>query len=334
MLTFGDEDYVMREHAATFTRFFEKYMFLIIPCTLVLGFFISKPLLPFVGWIPGLFAYVTFVMGLGCGRKHLKGVLTKPAPIIVTLLLAHIVAPLIAYGLGLLLFGSDSPYTVGLVLFAAIPLGVSSVLWVGMSFGNVALALTLVIVDSALSPFVVPVLIEVFFGADIQFDTLHMFKDLLLLIVLPTFAGMMVYELSGGKFRDWSAPITQPLAKLCFAGVVLLNAAAIAPQLQSLRRDLLLVVPSVMILVALCYGLGYVASAILRRKGEGQSLPVTLAYASGMRNISVGMVIAMAYFSPQTAVPVVLGIMLQQPMATLQYSIFMRISNYRKGRDA
>ncbi len=312
---------------ATFTRLFEKYMFAIIPCTLLLGFVLSKYLIAYTGWIPYLFAFVTFVMGIGCGRAHVQGVLKKPLPVMVTLVMAHLIAPLLAYELGTLLFGAGSPYTVGLVLFTAIPLGVSSVLWVSMSYGNVALALALVIVDSAISPFVVPGLIKWLFGTSIAFDTLGMIRDLMLIIVLPTILGMVVYELSRGRFKPWSAPITQPLSKLCFAGVVLLNAAAIAPQLSALKGDLVLVVPSVLLTVALCYGLGYVCSGILRAKGR--ELPVTLAYTSGMRNISVGMVIAMGYFSPQTAVPVVLGIMLQQPMATLQYSVFRRIEAYR-----
>ncbi|WP_322922991.1 bile acid:sodium symporter family protein [Paenibacillus campi] len=320
----------MRQAMDTFTRSFEKYMFAIIPCTLLLGFAWSKPLIAYTHSVPYLFAYVTFVMGIGCGRKHVQGVLQKPLPLLLTLLMAHIVAPLLAYELGLLLFGAGSPYTVGLVLFTAIPLGVSSVLWVSMSSGNVALALALVIVDSAISPFVVPGLIELLFGASIHFDTLGMIRDLMLIIVLPTLLGMVVYELSRGTFKTWSAPVTLPLSKLCFAGVVLLNAAAIAPQLHALKGDLPVVIPAVLITVALCYGLGYVCSGILRAKGR--ELPVTLAYTSGMRNISVGIVIAMGYFSPQTAVPVVLGIMLQQPMATLQYSIFQRIAAYRKAQ--
>ena len=53
-----------------------------------------------------------------------------------TFVLAHVLSPLVAYGLGALLFGADSPYVVGLVLFTIIPLGVSTVLWVGMSVGQ------------------------------------------------------------------------------------------------------------------------------------------------------------------------------------------------------
>ncbi|WP_411345842.1 bile acid:sodium symporter family protein [Paenibacillus sp. WLX1005] len=317
----------MREWTDNFTRIFEKYMFAIIPGTLLIGFLLSDQLIDYAGWIPYLFAYVTFVMGIGCGRRHVQGVLRRPLPVIITLLVTHLVAPLFAYELGQLMFGPDSPYTIGLVLFTAIPLGVSSVLWVSMSSGNVALALAMVIVDSAISPFVVPGLIELFFGTGVHFDTLGMIRDLMLIIVLPTMLGMIVYEVSGGRFKPWSAPVTLPLSKLCFIGVVLLNAAAIAPQLHELKGDLLVVVPSVLIIVALCYGLGYVCSGILRAKGL--ELPATLAYASGMRNISVGMVIAMSYFTPQAAVPVVLGIMLQQPMATLQYSIFVRVAAYR-----
>ena len=101
-------------------------MFLIIPGSLVLGFFFSSQLHRFVSAVPYLFAYVTLTMAIGCGLNQLRTVLSRPGIMIWTFVLAHILSPLIAYGLGALLFGVDSPYVVGLVLFTIIPLGVSN----------------------------------------------------------------------------------------------------------------------------------------------------------------------------------------------------------------
>ncbi|WP_211749789.1 bile acid:sodium symporter family protein [Paenibacillus sp. Marseille-Q4541] len=305
-----------------FATWFEKYMYIIIPFSLIIGMVFSELFLPFISLVPYLFGFVTFVMALGCGLGHLKNVVLKPAPVLITLLLAHVLTPLIAYALGATLFGTGSDYTVGLVLFTIIPLGVSSVLWVGMSYGSVPLMLAMVVLDSALSPLVVPGLIELFFGADIKFDTARLMEDLLLIIVVPTVLGVGIYEISKGEFKAWSAPVTLPLSKIFFAAVVLLNAAAIAPHMRTLKADVVLATIAVVLLVAMCYGIGFVGSYLIRN--VSREISITMSYATGMRNISLGLVLAMGYFSPQAAIPVVLGIMIQQPIATLHHALLQR----------
>ena len=86
-------------------------------------------------------------MALGCGIRHLHGVLKRPYAVLLTLFLAHAAAPIIAYGLGSAVFGADSDYTIGLLLFAIIPLGISSVMWVGSSGGSIPFILAVVALD-------------------------------------------------------------------------------------------------------------------------------------------------------------------------------------------
>ncbi|NGZ75807.1 bile acid:sodium symporter family protein [Saccharibacillus alkalitolerans] len=316
----------MKEKALAFSGWVDRGMFWITPLMLVLGLIFSEPFLPLVPAIPYLFAYITFVMGVGCGREHLKQVFARPMPIVLTLALSHLVAPLAAFGLGSALFGASSPYTAGLVLFTVIPLGVSSVLWIELSGGSLALGLAMVLLDSALSPIVVPGLIRLFFGAQLAFDTLHLMRDLLLMVVVPTALGVVIYERSGGRFKRKAAPVLLPLSKLFFMLVILLNAAGIAPYAYELRGDLASVVPAVLILVALGYLLGYYAPLLLRQRTP--ELSVTVSFAAGMRNNSLGLVLALGYFSPQAAVPVVLAILVQQPLATLHQFVLRKFKPY------
>ncbi|SEM52305.1 bile acid:sodium symporter family protein [Paenibacillus sp. OV219] len=298
-------------------------MFLIIPGFLILGFFFSEQLGRFVPAVPYCFAFVTLTMAIGCGLQQLKSVLRRPGVMLWTFALAHIVSPLLAYGLGGLLFGFDSPYVVGLVLFTIIPLGVSTVLWVGMSEGSVPLMLAMVVVDSALSPIVVPSGIQLLFHTSVEANTTAMIGDLLLIIVAPTIVGVLLHELSKGRIQKAVQPYAAPMSKLCFTAVVMLNAAAIAPSTEALRGDLFRVVPSALVLVGICYAVGYFGTSHYRNR----EVQVTVSYATGMRNISLGVVLAMSYFSPLAAVPVVLSILIQQPLATLHH-YFLR--NRRK----
>ncbi|WP_128660347.1 bile acid:sodium symporter family protein [Paenibacillus sp. 598K] len=302
-------------------------MFLLVPGSLVLGFLFSAPLLPFVSLVPYLFAFVTLTMAIGCSLEALRVVVMRPLPIVWSLSVAHLALPLIGYGMGSVLFGPASPYTIGFVLFALIPLGVSSVIWVSLSGGSVALMLALVVFDSALSPLVVPAGIRLFFGSGIEVDTAKMMKDLLLIVVAPTVAGVLLHHWTRGRINEAARPLAAPLSKLCFVSVVALNAAAIEPYVIALRGDLLLLAPAVVALVGICYAAG-VFSALPLRDHE---LLVTLSYASGMRNISLGIVLALGYFSPPAAVPVVLGIMIQQPVATLHFYVLQKFNKWKTG---
>jgi len=311
----------MRSFGIQFSQFVDKYMFLLTPGALLLGFLFAPLLQPAIGAIPYLFGYSTFVMAMGCGVGHVRQVFRKPGLMLLTLGLAHLLSPIIAYLLGSAVFGAHSPYVVGMVLFTVIPLGVSSVIWVGLSQGSVPLILALVVLDSALSPLVVPHSIDWMFGQMVSIDTGGVMLDLIWIVVLPTVIGVAVHELSNGQAKTQTAPFMLPTSKLAFLAVILLNASAIAPYVKDLSQDMMKLVPMVILLVAICYGVGAVGSRWLMKESLDPALQVTVAYATGMRNISLGIVIAMGYFTPQASIPVVLSILIQQPMATAFHAL-------------
>lgn len=320
----------MRSVGLAFNAKFEQWMFLIIPGSLVLGFFFSSHVQRFVPAVPYLFAYVTLTMAIGCGLEQLRAVLRRPGVLVLTFVLSHVLSPLIAYGIGWLCFGADSPYVVGLVLFTIIPLGVSTVLWVGMSGGSIPLMLAMVVIDSALSPIVVPGGVHLLFHQAVDTNAGAMIGDLLLIIVVPTAIGVTLYELSKGRIQAIVKPFAAPLSKLCFVAVVLLNAAAIAPYTEQLSGDLLRLVPLSLAIVGICYAVGYFGTMFYRN----DELQVTVSYATGMRNISLGIVLAMSYFSPLTAVPVVLSILIQQPLATVHHYILRKLHKSTAGAES
>ncbi|OMF21550.1 bile acid:sodium symporter [Paenibacillus sp. FSL H8-0548] len=319
----------MREFGLAFNRHFERWMFILIPGSLIFGFIFARQLQPYIETVPYLFAYVTLTMAIGCGLGQLREVMKRPGIMALTFVIAHVISPLVAFGLGSLVFGADSPYVVGLVLFTIIPIGVSTVLWVGMSGGSVPLMLAMVVLDSALSPLVVPAGIHLFFDSAVEVKAGPIIIDLLIIIVLPTIIGVGLNQMSRGRIQNAVAPYTSPLSKLCFVAVVSLNASAIAPHLDKLKQDMVLLIPLVVVLVGLCYAFGYIGTAKLRNYEQ----QVTVSYATGMRNISLGIVLALGYFSPLAAVPVVLSILIQQPLATVHHYVLQKLNRNKAGES-
>jgi len=309
-----------REAGLAFNRAFERYLFLIVPATLVAGFFLSPWLKAATEAVPWMFAFLTFVMAMDCRLADIRRALAMPGTLAAVFAAVHVLVPAVAYAVGSAAFGSGSLLTVGLVLFAAIPVGVSSILWVGLSNGFVPFALAFVVLDSALSPIVVPWTIELLFGETVRFSFWGMALDLALMVVLPTALGVLACEWTKGKIKPATAPLALPLSKLAFAGVVAVNAAVIAPQVRELRPEAAAVVPMCVLIAAIGYAAGWLAGRLFRRELAAS----TLGYLSGMRNISLGIVLAAAHFEPLAAVPVVLAILIQQPLATLWHVLVRR----------
>ncbi|UHA76147.1 bile acid:sodium symporter family protein [Paenibacillus sp. 481] len=305
-------------------------MFVLVPGSLVLGIICSGILIQYVPFIPWLFGFVTFVMGLGCKFRDVTAAFGRPLLFLNVFVIAHVLSPLMAFGIGNALFGENADYTAGLVLFTVIPLGVSSVLWVSMARGPVPLILALVVADSLLSPLIVPFSISLLFGEMVHFDTWDMLVDLLLIVVLPMIGGIVVNELSKGQAKPKTAPVTLPLSKLAFMAVVMFNAAAIGPFVHSWGWDAFYLFMVVILVVAACYAVGAWSSSLFRTPQstveERAALRGTLGFACGMRNNSLGIVLAMQYFGPEAAVAVVLSILIQQPGATLFYALLQKFN--------
>ena len=82
---------------------------------------------------------------------------------------------------------------------------------------RVPFILAVVVLDTILSPIVVPTLMDMFIGdALVTWNASELILDLLTMVVLPTLIGVMLYEGSKGRIKDWSAPVAA-ISKLFYA---------------------------------------------------------------------------------------------------------------------
>ena len=80
-----------------------------------------------------------------------------------------------------------------------IPTGITSFIWVSIHKGNKALTLAIILIDSLLSPFIVPFSLSLIVGQTVEMDVSSMMNGLLFMIVLPSIAAMILNELTKGK---------------------------------------------------------------------------------------------------------------------------------------
>ncbi|MED5074421.1 bile acid:sodium symporter family protein [Anoxybacillus geothermalis] len=299
-------------------RRLEKALPFLTPASVAAGIWLADELHGYAALVPWLFALMTFSGSLRLRLANLKEALIHPGPIAAALCLLHFIIPLWAFGLGHLFFGSDRWTVIGFVLAAAIPTGVTSFIWVSLGRGNLALALSVILIDTFLSPIVVPLTLLVLAGSVVELDVGQMMLGLFFMIILPSLAGMFVGERLSAQANEQLAVVLSPFSKLALALVVMINSAVVAPYFGRVDARLFFMALLVLAIASSGYFLSWMTARWLR---FAPADIIALTFTGGMRNISAGAVLAMTYFPPAVSVPVVLGMLFQQVLASIYHRL-------------
>ncbi len=306
-------------------RVVEGRMYLLVLAGIAAGWFL--PVLDRMTWlVPYLFGYMTLATALSISARDVAAVAKVPGAVFLIIGALHGIMPPVAWGLGAIVFGSDSQLAVGMVLATLVPVGVMSIVWTSVAKGEVPLALTTVALDSLLSPLVLPLTAWVFLGSQVSFDARALMIGLTWMIVFPTTAGVLLHDLSRGEIGRRMAPINGPLSKACILSIIAINIAAIRGVVASSQFSVVPVFAILPVQVATGFLIGFVGAKLLKFP---EPRVRTMTFCVGLRNISAGIVIALQYFPPATAIPVVLVIVFQQPFAAFFQHWFLARSGKR-----
>lgn len=301
-------------------------MNVLMPTCIILGIIFSAYLKDYAFLVPWFFAFMTFEGSLSMNVSSIKGALTHPLPILFALGFLHIGMPLWAWSVGHIAFNGDTFTITGLILGMIIPTGVTSFIWVAMKKGNSSLTLAIILIDSLLSPFIVPLSISLLIDQKVEIDFIKMMISLLYMIVLPSITGMLLNGLTKGKVNHVWKPRLSPFSKIFLGFVVLLNGAVIGPYLKEIHFKLIFII---LVVTAITFT-GYIFSFLLAKllKYDRETL-TAFTFIGGMRNISAGSVIAISYFPSAVIVPVVTGMIFQQAIASI-FASFLDRQSFQK----
>ncbi|MFZ0370592.1 MAG: bile acid:sodium symporter family protein [Halobacillus sp.] len=303
----------------TFNQFLQKIMPYLTPSAVVIGVVFSDWFDSLVFLVPWIFAVMTFAGSLGSNFTDLKKVLRHPVSMIACIIVLHIVMPLIALGVGTLIFGSGAHTTIGLVLSFVIPTGITTLIWVSIYKGNVVITLSIILVDTLIAPLAVPFVMQMLVGNAVEMNVQEIMNGLLWMIVIPSLVGMLINQFAEKEFTEKLESNLSPVTKLGIGAVVTINSSAVAPYFKNINGKLILIGVVVCMLAILAYFIGFLTGKLLK---IGRASVISLTFNSGMRNISGGAVIAITYFPPPVAVPVIVGMLFQQVLASFTGKIF------------
>ncbi|MEW9667893.1 bile acid:sodium symporter family protein [Ammoniphilus sp. 3BR4] len=314
-------------------RGLEKAMPLITPVSVVSGVVLAERLHDYTFLVPWIFAFMTFAGSLSSDFRSLANVMLHPFPIFIAFLVLHIGMPLWAWSVGHIAFSGDALTITGLILGMVIPTGITSFIWVSIYRGNHALALSIILIDTLLSPLLVPFSLSVLVGEMVAIDGWGLMKGLLGMIVIPSLLGMLLNQMTKGKVKVTLSPRLAPFLKIGLGMVVMINSSMVSPYLIHVNWRLVAIACTVFFVSSTGYLLSWGLGKLLKWNREDI---VSLVFTGGMRNVSAGAVMAVAYFPGAVAAPVVMAMLFQQILASLFGHLLARYykTGHRKSNAA
>ena len=295
-------------------RWIGAHLMVVVPACVALGVVLPQLLLPVKPYIPVLFAIMTFQNSLGNEAQAMRKALTNPLTLALILLTVHVAMPLVTFGASTLVFGAGSPTVVGVVLEYSVPIGASTVMWIAMFSGDLALGLSALLISTLAAPFTIPLTLKLLVGKTVQIDALGMIGDMLFMIALPALAATIFNDLSHGWAKQTLQPATMPVSRILLPIIVGTNATGVADYLHNLDLRLVGIIVFMLAFAVLSLVVGMLLARLLARS---RAEFVATAFSCGIRNVSAGAVLASQYFGPEVMFPAVIGTLFQQFLAAL-----------------
>lgn len=296
-------------------KWLNKNMFIVVLSAIALGFVIPLKSSSFLSALAtGLFAYMTFISALKTTLQDVVRIIKKPLIPLWSLLLIHGITPLVAMGVGLWIYPDNFSMRVGLMIGSTIPIAVTSVIWTTIANGDIALALVTVTLDTLLIPILIPALFKIMLGTSITIDYGSMVLKLLLMVTIPSILGIAMNEITKGRLDDFSNSVGGVTSKIANFLVIVINSGIVLPTIHwdiSAYKMMFIVLG----LVLVNYIIGFMGSYVL--KNRRKEVVTAMIFNVGMRNTSFGSVLAISYFPPAVALPIILTLLFQQPLAAI-----------------
>lgn len=242
-----------------------------------------------------LFAITMFALGIVLQPAELKETVRHPGQIGLGVLTQYTVMPLLGFAAALL--GNLPPeLALGFVIVGCAPGAMASNVIVYLAGGAMAFSIALTTVATILSPLLTPALVQWLGGAFLPIEFWPLMKTILLTVLFPLLFGMIVRRLLG-TYLERAKQIAPAVATIA---IIIICSFAVAKNQARIAE----VAGVVIALVILVNALGYLAGWLLASwYGFDARHRLTLAIEIGMQNAGLGVALALAHFSPITALP-------------------------------
>jgi bile acid:Na+ symporter, BASS family len=283
---------------------------------LLLGDYVSW-MKPAVNW---LFGIMTFFGAMKISVKEVGDTLKKPTFLLAFALGSYIFMPLVAYAISHIFFNGNKEIISGYILLRATPTAVVSTVWTTIYCGNMAASISVLILDSFLSPVLTPFILKLYTGESIAIDSVGMMQSLLFMVLIPSFLGLVANHFFSHQIKRLWAPVTNPIAKLLIDIVIIINTSQQASSIiENASWQYLLIAFGNILMATIGFSLGFLFSRLLKLDREKT---ISVTFSTSMRNTSAALVLAISFLPSAASLPCIFGIIFQQCMAAIMSKLY------------
>lgn len=308
------------------TAFVDRYFFWLGLAALAIGLAVEE-LAVLAPYTPYQVALSMFVGGINVRWQAFLKAVREPGHYAWSLLYIYLLMPASSWLLAYIFFPGEPGLATGYIFAAVLPCGITGAIWTLIARGNMALNLSLVTLTTLASGLTTPWLLRLWAGAFIDINVWNLTKSLVLTVVIPVIIGLVVHERWPERARSWQAPLSLEV-KLTMLVIVAAFTADALPDLKQMPGLERVILVAAAFLHLMLGHLG--AYALARWMRIDHEDAVALAYASGVRNSVAGAAIATTQMGAQVALPLLMVLVLSQPVGSLTLMIFGRT----KAREA
>lgn len=286
-------------------------------------------------WVRGdtqtvILGVIMLTMGLTLTPDDFGQVARRPLDIVVGSLAQFTIMPLMAYSLSWLfgLVPAFAPYAtpmaIGIILVGSCPGGVSSNIMSFLCHGDVAYSVGLTCVSTLAAPVMTPILTLWLAGAKVDVDAMGMFKQILIVTIIPIAIGFILNVWLGKKRYFNKIQSGMPgLSVICLACIVGGVISSVHSHLVSNGLEFfLLTFAMVLCHNSIGYLLGYTVGKVFRfNKAKRRTISIEV----GMQNAGLGTNLAAQFFAasqPLAVVPCAISCVWHSISGTILANIF------------
>lgn len=300
----------------------EKFMPFLTPTGVIIGLILGQRIAHLKPAVNYLFAFLTFTGAISISIKDFGRTLKRPTFLLCYAIASYILMPLVAK-IGATIVFPNSPNTVsGYILLRSIPSAVSGTIWATIYSGNMAICLSILILDTLIAPIMTPFLFSLHSGAAIEVDFIGMVTSLFIMVVIPSIIGMIANQYKKGAINKHVGPCLKPISKISLLFVLMINAAQVSDRIIENASMEYVAIAISSFLIAI---IGFIVSFFIAKAFKlNRDDSVSVTFSVAMRNISAALVLAIDYLPPEASLPCIFGIVFQQSICAIMGNILFR----------
>jgi BASS family bile acid:Na+ symporter len=242
-----------------------------------------------------ILAFIMFGVGLSLTTASFKNLFLYPKPLLIGLLSQILVLPVIAF---LISFFSDMslPFQVGLIILASCPGGTTSGVITYFFKGNVALSITFTAINSILTLFSIPFIVNLslvfYYGRStiIHLSYLETLTQIFAVTIIPAFIGVLIRT----RNPEFALKAQRPLKFLLIVAlgvvfILLFFAGNKTGGTGITVKEGLNILPYALLLNALCMAWGFVLGVITKL---GVKNSYTIGIEASVHNTTLAFLVA------------------------------------------